>query len=337
LTCDFWVVLGEFVFGVRAGEGPGLKPFFRCEVVQGAEDPANPEEQATTKEEADSQGKRQKEKQERIRGSFPFVPQGQDDGEKRSTAETKATATKVASERLERRSWLEGGEDVFGIGADAVVGVGFGEGDLAGGGDSEGGGDGEAPGVGALIAVDEGDVDHDGSVVLLHGLGNGVGDVEGVGEDSAGVGEQGIGEVVVLGGEVVLARELRRDGDQQCALFADGGESGLPGFELGHAVGAPAAAKEDDDERADAEQVCGVHQTGIGGGGVGERGGRGVGEIEAGSGGADGEDAVFDAGEEEGLDGFIGDGEAAGLDQGAGLGGDVVELGLEVGGMRHLA
>ena len=37
---------------------------------------------------------------------------------------------------------LEGGEDVFGVGAYAVVGVGFGEGDLAGGGDGKGGGDG---------------------------------------------------------------------------------------------------------------------------------------------------------------------------------------------------
>ncbi len=39
---------------------------------------------------------------------------------------------------------------------------------------------------------------------------------------------------------------------------------------------------------------------------------------------------------EEGLHGFIRDGQTAGLDQGAGLGGDVVELGLEVGRVRHL-
>ena len=62
-----------------------------------------------------------------------------------------------------------------------MVGVGFGEGDFAVGGDDEGGGDGETPGVGALVAVDEGDVDHDGAVVLLHGFGDGVGDVEGFG------------------------------------------------------------------------------------------------------------------------------------------------------------
>ena len=236
---------------------------------------------------------------------------------------------------MARGEEARGGEDVFGIGADAVVGVGFGEGDFAGLCDDEGGGDGEAPGVGALVAVDEGDVDHDGAVVLLHGLGNGVGDVEGVGEHGAGVGEEGIGEVVVLGGEVVLAGKLGGDGDEECALFADGGEGGLPGFELGHAVRAPAAAEEDNDERADAEEVGGVNEPGVGGGGVGERGGGGVGEIEGGGGGSDGEDAVFDAGEEEGLHGFIGDGKTTGLDERAGLGGDVVELGLEVGGVRH--
>ena len=217
-----------------------------------------------------------------------------------------------------------------------MVGVGFGEGDLAGGGDGKGGRDGETPGVGALIAVDEGDVDHDGAVVLLHGFGDRVGHTKGVGEDSAGVGEKGIGEVVMLGREVVLAGELRGDGDQQCALFADLGEGGLPGFELRHAVRTPAAAEKDDDERADAEQVCGVNQARIGSGCVGERGGCGVGEIEGGGDGADGEDAIFDAGEEESLHGVICDGETAGLDQGAGPGGDVVETGLEIGGMRHL-
>ena len=85
---------------------------------------------------------------------------------------------------------LEGGEDVFGVGADAVVGVGFGEEDLAGVGDDEGGGEGETPGGWALFAVDEGDVDEDGAVVLLHGLGHGVGDAELRGEGAAGVGEE---------------------------------------------------------------------------------------------------------------------------------------------------
>ena len=189
-----------------------------------------------------------------------------------------------------------------------MVGVGFGEGDLAGGSNDEGCGDRETPGVGAMISVDERDVDHDGAVVLLHRLGNGIRDLEGVGEDRTGVGQKWIGEVVVLGGEVVLARELGGDGDQQRTFFANGGESRLPGFELGHAVGAPASAKEKDDERADAEQVRGMDQSCVSGGRVGEGGSCGVGQIEGWGGSANGEDMVFDAGEEEGLHGLIGDG-----------------------------
>jgi len=77
--------------------------------------------------------------------------------------------------------------------------------------------------VAALIAVDEGDVDEDAAVVSLHGLGNGVGDAELSGEGGAGVGEDGEGEAMVLDGEVVLADELRGDGDEQGAAFADGG------------------------------------------------------------------------------------------------------------------
>ena len=92
---------------------------------------------------------------------------------------------------------LNGGEDVFGVGADAVVGVGFGEGDaagdvaggVAGGLDDEGGGEGETPGVVALVAVDEGDVDEDAAVVGAEGLGAGVGAAEGGGDAGAGVGE----------------------------------------------------------------------------------------------------------------------------------------------------
>ena len=94
----------------------------------------------------------------------------------------------------------------FGVGDGA--GAGYGVGGVSGGFDDEGCGDGETPGVGALIAVDEGDVDHDGAVVLLHGFGDGVGDAEGFGEVGAGVGEQGEGQVVVLDGEIVLAGKL---------------------------------------------------------------------------------------------------------------------------------
>ena len=78
-----------------------------------------------------------------------------------------------------------------------------------------------------------------------------------------------------------------------------------------------------------------MDQRAVGRGGF-DAGGCGGGEVEGGSGGADGEDAVFDAGGEEVVDGGVGDGEAVGLDESARLGGDAVELGLEVGGVRHL-
>ena len=178
------------------------------------------------------------------------------------------------------------------------------------------------PGV---VAVDEGDVEEDGAVVEAEGLGDGVGDAEGVGNARASVGEDGEGEVVLLDGEVVLAGELGGDGDEEGSAVADGGEGGLPGFELGHAVGAPAATEEVDDERADAEEVGGVDELAV----------NGVGQSEGGGGGADREDMVFDAGGEEIADGSVGDGEALGLNEGAGLGGDVVELGLEISGVRH--
>ena len=144
---------------------------------------------------------------------------------------------------------------MVGVGFGVGDGAGYGVGGVSGGFDDEGGGDGETPGVGALVAVDEGDVDHDGAVVLLHGLGDGVGDAEGRGEVGAGVGEQGEGQVVVLDGEVVLAGELGGDADEERAVLADGGVGCLPGFELGHAVGAPAASEEEDDEWADGEEV----------------------------------------------------------------------------------
>ena len=212
-----------------------------------------------------------------------------------------------------------------------MVGVGFGEedaagdvaGGVAGGLDDEGGGEGEAPGV---VAVDVGDVDEDGAVVEAERFGDGVGDAEGVGEVGTGVGEDGEGEVVVLDGEVVLAGELGGDGDEEGSVVADGGEGGLPGFELGHAVGTPAATEEVNDEGADREKVGGLDELAV----------DGVGECEGWGGSADGEDAVFDAGGEEVADGGVGDGEAVGLDESARLGGDVVELGLEIGEVRHL-
>jgi len=51
------------------------------------------------------------------------------------------------------------GKGFFGLGTDAEVGVGFGEGHAAIAGNNVGGGDGQAL---ALVAIDEGDVDEDG-------------------------------------------------------------------------------------------------------------------------------------------------------------------------------
>ena len=91
-----------------------------------------------------------------------------------------------------------------------------------------------------------------------------------------------------------------------------------PGFELGDAVGAPAAAEEFDDQRPEGEQIGRADQAA---GGVFER--------ELGGDGADGEDAVFNAGGEELGDGALADGQALGLHQVAGVGGDLVELVLQ--------
>jgi len=230
---------------------------------------------------------------------------------------------------------LECAQDVGGVGADAVVGVGFGEEDFAVAVNYERGREWEMPGgVGVLLvfSVDEGQVDEDRAEVGAHRVGKRIGDAELGGEGAAGIREYGEGERVLLHEEVVLARELRRDGDEQRTAFANGGIEGLPGFELGDAVGAPTAAEEIDDERAEGEEVVGADE--LAAGGCGEHGGGGGRESEAGCSGADGEDARLDAVGEEVVDGSVGDGEALGLHEGAGLGGDGVELGLEIG--RHL-
>ena len=174
-------------------------------------------------------------------------------------------------------------KDVHGVGPYTVVGVGFGEGDDAVP-DDKGGRQGQAP---ALVAVNEGDVDEDGAVVLAERLGDRVRDAEIGGDCGAWVGEDGEGEGVALHGEVVLADELWGDGDQQRTAFAEEREGGLPGFEFGHAVRTPAAAEKGDDQRAKGEEVGGTDELAAG-----------VFEGEGGGWSADGEDRVFDAGGE---------------------------------------
>ncbi len=219
---------------------------------------------------------------------------------------------------------LEEGEEVVGFGADAGVGVGFGEGDGAVALDEEERGEREAPGgVGGGVVgeagVGEGDVDQDGLEVAAMRRRNSVGDAEAGGEFAARVGEERELEVVLLGGEVVLAAVLRGDGDEDGAAGADGGVEVAPGFELGDAVGIPAAAEELEDDGAEREEVGGADE--FAGLGVLEREGRGE--------GAGWQDAIFDAAGEELGDGLLGRGEAVGLDERAGAGGDGVETVLE--------
>jgi len=68
--------------------------------------------------------------------------------------------------------------------------VGFGEEDAAVFADDIGGGDGQAP---AWFAVDEGDVDEDGAVVVLVVLGDGVDEAEFFSEGAGGVMQHGKG------------------------------------------------------------------------------------------------------------------------------------------------
>ena len=197
---------------------------------------------------------------------------------------------------------------------------------MAGSVDEEEGGQRQAPGgfgssVVGEAGVGEGDVDEDGAEVAAVRGWDGVGDAEACCGFAAGVGEEGEGKLVLLGGEVVLAAVLRGDGDEDGAAGADGGVEVAPGFELGDAVGVPAAAEEFDDDGAEGEEVGGVDD--LAGLGFEEREGRGE--------GAGWEGAVFDAAREELGDGLLGDGESVGLDEGAGAGGDGVEAVLEEG------
>ena len=93
-----------------------------------------------------------------------------------------------------------------------------------------------------------------------------------------------------------------------------------PGFQLSDAVGAPAAAEELDDERADGEQVAGADDLAAG-----------VFEGELGSVGTDGENVVFDAGGEEVFNGALTYCQTLGLNEVAGVRGDLVELVLKGG------
>jgi len=210
---------------------------------------------------------------------------------------------------------LQGCQHIHGVGPDAVVGVGFGEGDGVVLPDDEGRRKRETP---ALIAIDKRNVDKDGAIMQPQRLGNRVGNPELGGEEGAGVGQHGEAEPVALDGKVVLPYKLRRNRDQQRTAFAELRVEDLPGFELRHAVRAPAAAEELDDERPKGEEVAGADGFAAG-----------VLELEGGRGRADVEDRALNAGGEQVVDGVVGDGKALGLDEFAGVRGDEVELVLE--------
>ncbi len=72
----------------------------------------------------------------------------------------------------------------------------------------------------------------------------------------------------MLGREGVLTAILGGDGGEDGAGAADLGVEVAPGLEFGDAVGAPAAAKEVENEGAEGQEVGGAH--GLAGGGVGE-------------------------------------------------------------------
>ena len=124
-------------------------------------------------------------------------------------------------------------------------------------------------------------------------LGDGVDESEFFSDGIAGVGEHRERQAVLVGHEVALALDLRTDGDHERAVLAEVAVEIAPGFELGDAVGAPAAAKEFDDQRTEGEQVA--------------RSGRVCrwrpSERTRGL-GADGKDSFLDAGGEEFFHGF---------------------------------
>ena len=205
----------------------------------------------------------------------------------------------------------------MGLGTDAEIGVGLGEEDASSGIYYVCGGKGQTP---TRVAVDEGDVDEDGEIVVAVVLGDGVGEAELFGQGAAGVGEHGEGQAVLAGHEVVLAPGLRADRNHQGLALAELAIEIAPGFKLGDAIGAPAAAKELDDQGAEGKQVRAADQA-AGGVVEGKFGGDGAGR----------EDTIFNAGGEELLDSALADGKTVGLNQLAGVGGDFVELVLESG------
>ena len=124
--------------------------------------------------------------------------------------------------------------------------------------DDEDGGERKTPtGLGGVVIAEtgvvEGDVDENGLIVAAEVLRNGVGYAKLLCERGSGVGEQRIGQAVLLESESVLASGLGGDGDEDGAALAEVCVEIAPGFEFGDAVGIPTATEEVDDEWAEGE------------------------------------------------------------------------------------
>lgn len=152
---------------------------------------------------------------------------------------------------------VAGGEGFCGFGADAEVGVGFGVENLAVFADDVGGGQGKTP---ALVTIDEGEVDEDGEVIVAVVFGDAVDEPEFFCDGILRIGEDGEGQAVLADHEIALAFGLRCNRHEESAVLAEFAVEVAPGFEFGDAVGAPAAAEELEDQRAEGEEIAGADE-----------------------------------------------------------------------------
>lgn len=110
------------------------------------------------------------------------------------------------------------GQNFFGFGPDAEIGVSFGEDYFSLFGNDVSGGQWQAP---ALVAVDEGDVDEDGEVIVAVVFGDGVDEAEFFGDGVAEIGKHGEWKAVLVSHEVALTLDLRTNGHHEGIAFAE--------------------------------------------------------------------------------------------------------------------
>ena len=213
-------------------------------------------------------------------------------------------------------------EGFFRFGAHAKIGVGFGEKNPAIARDHIGRRQREPP---VCIVVDERQIYKDREIVVAVVFGHCIRQAEFFGQGAAAVGKRREWQLMLADHEVALALGLRAYGNQQAAVLAQARIEIPPGFELRHAVRAPAAAKKLDDQRTKGQKIGAAHELIAG-----------VLEREFGSLRAHGENAVFNAGSEKLFDGAFAYGQALRLDEGAGVGCDLIELVLKSGHIRAL-